>query len=430
MQTSAPPPVALRGTNFYRSPARAAVLMFFADLAYLWWWLWQLFQFTKQERFPRARSFWWLLVPFYGLYVLYQQLDDLKRALDVTSSPEPEAVALRKRRFVVVPEVTALLVAWLIATAVNAFLLGGNGIVRAILVPATAGGVAYLNRRHRRAPRATINPVLLVALFSIGAVLIIPTLNPVFFVALVLLLGYLDSSGAIAMVFSVPIAALMLGLLLAAAAYSTQGAANMLLHARYPQERGRGLSQGEIVAALLGIVLNGLYFYWQFYPVEPRALFETRVAPAGAPYSYEVPAGFHEVGFELPRGVTGAYVTGVDSDKSSDIRDGIFVFIHPLSESLDGVPLSDIKKEIDTSIGGTASKAQSFASGGWVKVDGMDALEYDYIGLETSNGVADGVIYFLFNGKNELDLNCRWIPRDKAEFVRGCDEVKRTLTFN
>ena len=62
MQTTAGPPIPLRGINFYRSPVRVAVLMFFADVAYLWWWLWQFFQFTKREGFPRARSFWWPLV--------------------------------------------------------------------------------------------------------------------------------------------------------------------------------------------------------------------------------------------------------------------------------------------------------------------------------------------------------------------------------
>src|SRR3989442_10238821 len=72
--------------GFCRSPRRVAFLSFFAPVTYELWWLWQLFQFTNRERFPRARAFWWLLVPFYNFYVLYQQLDDLKKALESHAS--------------------------------------------------------------------------------------------------------------------------------------------------------------------------------------------------------------------------------------------------------------------------------------------------------------------------------------------------------
>src|SRR5438552_19121956 len=67
--------------GFYRSPQRVAVLSFFAPVTYELWWLWQLFQITGREQFPRTRAFWWLLVPFYNFYVIYQQLDDLQKAL-------------------------------------------------------------------------------------------------------------------------------------------------------------------------------------------------------------------------------------------------------------------------------------------------------------------------------------------------------------
>src|SRR6202035_4834250 len=60
---------------------------FLAPGTYELWWLWQLFAFTRRERFPHARAFWWILIPFYGLYVIYQQFDDLKKALAGLSSP-------------------------------------------------------------------------------------------------------------------------------------------------------------------------------------------------------------------------------------------------------------------------------------------------------------------------------------------------------
>src|SRR3989449_7245794 len=80
------PRTAADDRGFYRSPQRVALLSFFAPVTYELWWLWQLFQFTNRERFPRARAFWWLLVPFYNFYVLYQQLDDLKKALESHAS--------------------------------------------------------------------------------------------------------------------------------------------------------------------------------------------------------------------------------------------------------------------------------------------------------------------------------------------------------
>src|ERR1700738_3805027 len=67
------------GLNFYRDPRRVAVLTFLADPFYTIWWWWQLFAFAQREKFPRARSFWWILVPFYGPVVLYRILDDLKK---------------------------------------------------------------------------------------------------------------------------------------------------------------------------------------------------------------------------------------------------------------------------------------------------------------------------------------------------------------
>src|SRR5437870_12416962 len=82
-----PPPVTPeRDRGFYRSPQRVALLSFFAPVTYELWWLWQLFQFTNRERFPRPRAFCWLLVPFSNFYVPYQPLDDVKKTLESQAS--------------------------------------------------------------------------------------------------------------------------------------------------------------------------------------------------------------------------------------------------------------------------------------------------------------------------------------------------------
>lgn len=78
-----PPPdikVPRPGTNLYRSPARVGILSLVGFLTYPIWWRWQLFKFTGREAFPRARSFWWTLIPIFGWVVIWEQLDDLKKA--------------------------------------------------------------------------------------------------------------------------------------------------------------------------------------------------------------------------------------------------------------------------------------------------------------------------------------------------------------
>jgi hypothetical protein len=66
-------------TDFYRSAVRVGILGFLAATAYFFWWVWQLFKLARREGFPRARAFWWILVPIYGWVVIYRQLDDLDK---------------------------------------------------------------------------------------------------------------------------------------------------------------------------------------------------------------------------------------------------------------------------------------------------------------------------------------------------------------
>jgi hypothetical protein len=69
-------------TDFYRSAARVGILGFLAPTAYFFWWLWQFFHLARREGFPRAKAFWWILIPIYGWFVIYEQFEDLdKRAV-------------------------------------------------------------------------------------------------------------------------------------------------------------------------------------------------------------------------------------------------------------------------------------------------------------------------------------------------------------
>jgi hypothetical protein len=65
------------GLHFLRSERRVALLLLVANFPYFVWWLWHLFKLAQRERFPRARSFWWNLIPIYGFVVVWRTVGDL-----------------------------------------------------------------------------------------------------------------------------------------------------------------------------------------------------------------------------------------------------------------------------------------------------------------------------------------------------------------
>ena len=67
--------------SFIRDPLTVGVLTFIGSGAYYFWWCWQFFKLAKRERFPRARSFWWIFVPLYGLAVMFRIFEDLELRL-------------------------------------------------------------------------------------------------------------------------------------------------------------------------------------------------------------------------------------------------------------------------------------------------------------------------------------------------------------
>jgi hypothetical protein len=70
-----------KSASFLHDPLTVGVLTFLGSTAYYLWWFWQFFTLAKRERFPRARSFWWIFVPLYGLAVIYRTFEDLELRL-------------------------------------------------------------------------------------------------------------------------------------------------------------------------------------------------------------------------------------------------------------------------------------------------------------------------------------------------------------
>jgi hypothetical protein len=168
------------GAHAYRSPFRVGILAALADPFYFFWWTYHLFKFTKREGFPRARAFWWILVPFFGLYVLWQQLDDLRRAAESSNSER----------------------------------------VNPALVLALIIGALAADRIFGSATDATVSLVTLLA-----------------------------------------------GLVLTGAAlYTAQSAVSSYLAAKYPFEQSRGMTVGETVATVLGILFTAVLLLAIFLP--------------------------------------------------------------------------------------------------------------------------------------------------------------------
>jgi hypothetical protein len=70
-----------RELEFLLSPMRVAALSILAPVVYPLWWFWGFFQLAREESFPRARSFWWIFVPFYGWAIIGRLFHDLEARL-------------------------------------------------------------------------------------------------------------------------------------------------------------------------------------------------------------------------------------------------------------------------------------------------------------------------------------------------------------
>jgi len=162
-----------------RSPIRVALLMILGNIPYYVWWMWEVMALGRREGFPRAKSYWWTIIPFYGYAVIFRALQDQQRAeAGVTGS-------------------SVLQPGMVIA------LLFGSGIVSQISGRITTG---------------------------IGSI----------------------------------VSFLLVFVLIGAAAYMTQTSTNRYLAARFPGSPLRGMSPGEIVALMIGLVLLALVAFSSF----------------------------------------------------------------------------------------------------------------------------------------------------------------------
>lgn len=152
----------------------------------------------------------------------------------------------------------------------------------------------------------------------------------------------------------------------------------------------------------------------------------SKISPAGSPYCFTVPAGFEDVSSS----VTVDASIGQEKYRSAVAvgdRDLIIVSVYELRVDTDGIADDTLEGELKTVLAQLAQQGFTFDSTTAEKTTVDGARSFSYHALQKSSGLESDV-YFLFRGKNELQVNCQW-KDDEAAITKGCKSVLASLQF-
>ena len=152
----------------------------------------------------------------------------------------------------------------------------------------------------------------------------------------------------------------------------------------------------------------------------------TKISPAGSPYCFSMPAGFQDVSSS----VTVDASIGQEKYRSAVAageRDLIILSVYELRVDTDPIADDTLEGELKTVLGRLAQQGFTFdtTSADKTTVDG--ARSFGYHASQKSSGLESDV-YFLFRGKNELQVNCQWKTKE-ADITKGCKSVLASLQF-
>jgi hypothetical protein len=179
----------------------------------------------------------------------------------------------------------------------------------------------------------------------------------------------------------------------------------------------------------------------------PSAALGQEVRPAGAPYSYRIPAGFHS---EPVPTSTEPVPPRTEPVPRSTAAGG-----PSPSPDTDPPPAEDYETAITTKTGSTydfvyvasftvkqeANAANEAALGAefdrWIKTAGQNpasrtdvqAGNYSAFKYTFTQDAAKAFDYFVFNGRTVVDVTCQWAD-DQVNIERGCQEVLKSLTID
>jgi len=148
------------------------------------------------------------------------------------------------------------------------------------------------------------------------------------------------------------------------------------------------------------------------------------ISPAGSPYCFTAPAGFQDVSSSATVDVS----IGREKYRSALAvadRDLIIVTLYELPVDTDPIATETLEGELKTVLGQLAQQGFAFESTTAERgtVDGARSFQYH---ASQEKDMLESEVYFLFRGKNEIQVNCQWKQRE-AEIDRGCQAVLASL---
>jgi hypothetical protein len=152
----------------------------------------------------------------------------------------------------------------------------------------------------------------------------------------------------------------------------------------------------------------------------------TKISPSGSPYCFTVPSGFQDVSSS----VTVDASIGQEKYRSAVAvgdRDLIIVSVYELRVDTDDIADATLEGELKTVLAQLARQGFTFDSTTAEKSTTDGARTFAYHAAQASSGLESDV-YFLFSGKNELQVNCQWKDKE-ADVTKGCQAVLKSLQF-
>ncbi len=152
----------------------------------------------------------------------------------------------------------------------------------------------------------------------------------------------------------------------------------------------------------------------------------SKISPAGSPYCFTLPAGFQDVSSS----VTVDASIGQEKYRSAVAvggRDLIIISVYELRRSTDGIADDTLEGELTQVLQQLSQRGFRFDSTTADKTSVDGARSFGYHASQDSTGLESDV-YFLFRGRNELQVNCQW-KDEESDITRGCKSVLGTLQF-
>ncbi len=148
------------------------------------------------------------------------------------------------------------------------------------------------------------------------------------------------------------------------------------------------------------------------------------IQPKGAPYCYQLPAGFTDTTGKLSLQYQSANPSSYVSAVAVAPYDTIIVAVYPLrldSDSLSEPALSDL---IDSALSNSAAAGIKVVGQSTItSVDGARAVR---LTVSKTDGQFTSTLYFAFRGYTEVELDCQW-AQQQSMIDKGCAGIRNTI---